>query len=235
MNKSFRLFALLILGVTACIAQPGPLPQNYKTILTNPSFRVISVHYGPHEKVPVHDHPDTPTVYVYLNNSGPIRIIHEEKDGSQSTIVRPPTHTGAFRISPGQLERHSIENPGDLSSDFLRVELLNISLGDKAIEFRGKAPDDLTHNLSVTEFTSPELAVARAICINPNPCAIAPSPMPSVIVAISASAVTTNGHQTTLQSGDVMPIAPKQSLQISPTGSDPAHILQVLVLPPSPR
>jgi hypothetical protein len=235
--KPLTRLTLLALLTPACIlAQTtASLPPNYKTILETPAFRVIRVHYGAHEKVPVHDHPDTPTVYVYLNDSGPIRIIHEEKDGTQSTIVRPPTHTGAFRISPGQLERHSIENPSDLSSDFLRVELLNIRLGDKAIEFRGKAPDDLSHNLSATEFTSPELAVARTICINSSPCAIAPSPMSSVIVAISASAVTTNGHQTTLQPGGVMAIAPQQSLQISPIGSEPAHILQVLVPPPATR
>jgi hypothetical protein len=75
MNLSRRLLPLLLLSAT-CIAQSGPLPTNYKTILTNPTFRVIYVHYGPHEKVPVHDHPDTPTIYVYLNDSSPVRIIH---------------------------------------------------------------------------------------------------------------------------------------------------------------
>ncbi len=71
-------------------AQQTTLPPNYNTILENQTFRIIQVHYGPHEKVPIHDHPDTPTVYVYLNNSGPVRITHEEKDGSQSSLVRPP-------------------------------------------------------------------------------------------------------------------------------------------------
>jgi hypothetical protein len=229
MMKPIRLLVLSLLSVSPCLAQSGQLPANYKTILTNSTFRVISVHYGPHEKVAIHNHPDTPTVYVYLNNSGPINIIHEEKDGTQSTIVRPPTHTGAFRISPGQLERHAIENPGDLESNFLRVELLNMRLGDDALEFRGKAPADLSHNLSDTEFTSPKLSVVRTICIDPKPCALTPSPMSSVVVAISESIVTANGRHTTLLPGSALAVASQQPIQIAPTGTGPAHILQVLV------
>jgi quercetin dioxygenase-like cupin family protein len=208
------------------------LPPNYNTILENQSFRVIRVHYGPHEKVPVHDHPDTPTVYVYLNNSGPVRITHEEKDGSQSSLVRPPTHAGAFRVSPGMLERHSIENLSDLPSDFLRVELLRVRLGDKTLEFRGPAPADLTHNLTATEFSSPNLSVARTICVDQQSCTIAPSSRPSVIIGISESTVTTNGKKITLAQGEVVAIDPNQSIQISAFTSVAAHILQVIVQAP---
>jgi hypothetical protein len=227
MNLSRRLLPLLLLSAT-CIAQSGPLPSNYKTVLTDPTFRVIYVHYGPHEKVPVHDHPDTPTIYVYLNDSSPVRIVHSESEKPFS-LVRPPTQKGAFRVSPGRIERHSIENLGDLESNFLRVELLNMRLGDDTLEFRGKAPADLSHNLAATEFSSPKVSVARVICIDPKPCAIAPSPGQSLIVAIDSSIVTTGGHQTTLQPGSVIAIAPQQSAQIAPTAAGPAHILQVLV------
>jgi hypothetical protein len=215
--------------LTALLLLTQTLPPNYTTILENPTFRVIRVHYGPHEKVPVHDHPDTPTVYVYLNNSGPVRITHEEPDGTESSLVRPPTHTGAFRVSSGMLERHSIENLSDLPSDFLRVELLGVRLGDKALEFRGPAPADLTHNLTATEFSSPKLSVARTICIDPQSCTIAPSSGPSVIIAISESTVATNGKKTKLGQGEVMAIDPNQSIQISQPTSASAHILQVIV------
>jgi hypothetical protein len=215
--------------LTALLLLTQTLPPNYTTILENPAFRVIRVHYGPHEKVPVHDHPDTPTVYVYLNNSGPVRITHEEKDGTQSSIVRPPTHTGAFRVSPGMLERHSIENLSDIPSDFLRVELLGVRLGDKALEFRGPAPADLTHNLTATEFSSPKLTITRILCIDPTPCKAPPATAPSVIVAFSNSVVTTNGKSTTLALGTVLAVAPQQSFQISRATSAPAHILQVIV------
>jgi hypothetical protein len=203
------------------------LPPNYNTILENQAFRIIRVHYGPHEKVPVHDHPDTPTVYVYLNNSGPIRIIHEEKDGTQSTLVRPPTHTGAFRVSPGMVERHSIENPGDLPADFLRVELLGARLGDKALEFRGPAPADLSHNLTATEFSSPKLTITRILCIDPTPCKAPTTSAPSVVIAFSDTTVSIAGKSTTLATNSVLAIPSNQPLQISPTGPIPAHILQI--------
>jgi hypothetical protein len=228
---NIRLAAILLLLAPVYVSaqqKSSALPVNYKTTLESHSFRIIRVHYGPRETVPIHDHPDTPTVYVYLNNSGPVRIIHAE-EAKPFTIVRPPTQTGAFRVSPGRRERHSIENLSDLESDFLRVELLNLRLGDKTLEFRGRAPDDLSHNLSATEFTSPTLSVARAICVDSAPCTVAPSPMPSVIVAISPTVVTANGRQTTLHLGDVMAITAQQSFKLAPDGGESAHILQVLV------
>jgi hypothetical protein len=51
----------------------------------------------------------------------------------------------------------------------------------------------------------------------------------SVIVAFSGSAITSNGQKTTLDLGGVMAVAPQQTLLISPAGSEPAHILQILV------
>jgi hypothetical protein len=199
------------------------LPPNYTTILENQTFRIIRVHYGPHEVVPAHDHPDTPTVYVYLNNSGPVRITHEEKDGTQSSLTRPPTHTGAFRVSPGMLERHSVENLSDLPSDFLRVELLGARLGDKALEFRGPAPANLTHNLTATEFSSPKLTITRILCVDLTPCKAPPATAPSVLVAFSNTTITTAGKPTSLKADNVFAIPANQPFQVAPAG----HILQI--------
>lgn len=212
------------------------LPPNYTTILENQTFRIIRVHYGPHEKVPTHDHPDTPTVYVYLNNSGPVRITHEEGDGTQSSLVRPPTHTGAFRVSPGMLERHSIENLSDLPSDFLRVELLGTPLGEKALafpnpDFRGPAPADLTQNHTATEFSSPKLTVTRILCANSTPCKAPPAAAPSVLIAFSDTTITTAGKPTPLAANNVLAIPPNQPFQISPDGPTPAHLLQITFAP----
>jgi hypothetical protein len=222
-----RLIPLVLLfsGALPTFAQSGSssLPPNYQTILTNQTFNVIRVHYGPHEKVPVHDHPATSTVYVYLNNSGPVNIIHENPP---STITRPPTHLGAFRISRGVIERHSIENLSDLPSDFLRVELPH--LDDKIVEFRGPAPTTLTHNIDATEFSSPHLTVRRVVCVDTTPCAIPPTSAPAVLVAFSNTSLTQNGHTTTIEPGTVISIAAEQSFQISPaTPSEPAHILLI--------
>jgi hypothetical protein len=233
MRKRALYLALLVLAPISCLAQQNSstLPPNYKTILENTSFKIIRVHYGPHEKIPVHDHPDTPTVYVYLNHSSPVRISHEE-EAKPFSIVRPPTQKGAFRVSPGRIERHSIENLGDLESDFLRVELLGVRLGDDTPEFRGPAPDDLSHDLSKTEFSSPRLLIRRIICAEKAPCSIPASSARSVIVALSGSAIVGDGQKTTLDLGDVMAVAPHQTLLISSAGSEPAHILQILVQDP---
>jgi hypothetical protein len=225
MNKFLPLF-LLLPGPISIAAQqnPSPLPPNYTTVLTNDTFKVIRAHYGPHEKVPAHDHPAIPTVFVYLNNSGPVNIIHDEP--KPNTITRPPTHLGAFRVGPGIVERHAIDNLSDLPSDFLRVELPH--LDDKITEFRGPAPTDLTHNLDATEFTSPNLSIRRVLCVDQTPCTVPPQSTPSVLVAFSDTSLIQNGHTTKITLGTVVSMAPQQAFQISPaTAAEPAHILLI--------
>jgi hypothetical protein len=226
LNKLLPLIPLLSAALSLAVQQDSsPLPPNYTTILTNDSFKVIRVHYAPHEKVPVHDHPAIPTVFVYLNNSGPINIIHD-KPSPLTTITRPPTHLGAFRVGPGIIERHAIDNRSDLPSDFLRVELPH--LNDKIIEFRGPAPIDLTKNMDATEFSSPNLSIFRVLCVDHAPCTVQPQSSPSVLVAFSDTSLIRSGHTTKIGLGTVVSISPGQSLQISPaTASEPAHILLI--------
>ncbi len=224
MNNFLPLLLLLSTPLTTPAQQKPTLPPNYTTILTNDTFKVIRVHYGPHEKVPVHDHPAIPTVFVYLNNSGPVNIIHDEP--KPETITRPPTHLGAFRIGPGIIERHAIENLSDLPSDFLRVELPH--LDDKITEFRGSVPATLTHNLNATEFSSRHLTIRRVLCVDTSPCTVRPTSAPSILVAFSNTSVIQNGHATNIGPGTVVSIAPEQSFQISPViASEPAHILLI--------
>ena len=224
MNKLLPLI-LLLSGPISITAQQNPsLPPNYPTLLTNHTFRVIRVHYGPHEKVPVHDHPAIPTVFVYLNNSGPVNIIHDEP--KPETITRPPTHLGAFRIGPGIIERHAIENLSDLPSDFLRVELPH--LDGKITEFRGPAPTTLTHNIDATEFSSPHLTVRRILCVESTPCPVPPASAPAVLVVFSNTSLIQGGNATTIAPASVVSIAAGQPFQISPaTASEPAHILLI--------
>jgi hypothetical protein len=225
LNKLLPLIPLLSAALSLNAQQNlSPLPSNYTTILTNDTFKVIRVHYGPHEKVPVHDHPAIPTVFVYLNNSGPINIIHD--DPKPVTITRPPTHLGAFRVGPGIVERHSIDNPSDLPSDFLRVELPH--LDDKITEFRGPTPSNLTQDMDAAEFSSPHLTIIREVCVDHAPCTVPPQSAPSVLVAFSDTSLIQSGHTTKTGLGTVVSIAPQQSFQISPaTASEPAHILLI--------
>ena len=237
MKRRFAAVLLALVLPAGAICQQGSnaLPPNYRTVLETPTFKIIRVHYGPHEKVAVHDHPDTPTVYVYLNNSSPVRISHEDAGEKPFDIIRPPTQKGAFRVSGGRLERHSIENLGDLESDFLRVELRDLRLGDKTLESRNAAPTSLAHNLDATEFSSPQLSVVRILCAENAPCTVPAQDANSVIVALSNCKVTgtSQGKPTSLALGAVMAVRPKDSLQVSPAGNEPAHLLQVIVHPGS--
>jgi hypothetical protein len=104
----------------------------------------VRVHYGPHEKLGIHDHSKMPTIYVYLSDSDPIRSSHIEEH--PFTLLRPRVQQGAFRVSPGRIERHSVENMGDRSSDFLRVEMKTIPLGRIPGSFRGVAPAVLSRS-----------------------------------------------------------------------------------------
>ena len=105
------------------------LPANYQLVLENNWVRVVRTHYGLHEKLRVHSHSQWATVYVYLSDSPPIQFRHIEKPAF--TLTRPPAKTGAFRVSPGRVEIHEVENLGDTASDFFRIELKQIPLASK--------------------------------------------------------------------------------------------------------
>src|SRR5690242_15543681 len=51
-------------------------PQAYKLQFENDWVRVVRVHYAPFEKLPAHDHPKGRTIFIYLNDGGPVRFKH---------------------------------------------------------------------------------------------------------------------------------------------------------------
>jgi len=216
-------------GSLFCFAQQkvDDLPENYKTVLTESFVKVIRVHYGPYEKIPVHNHPEVPTVFVYLNNSGPVRLTHY--DEKMTAIVRPPTHKGAYRVSAGKMERHSVENLSDLPSDYLRVELPGFRVDDAALEFRGKAPEDLSHDISTTEFEIPRLTIRRIVCVDVTPCEVQRPSTRAVVVAFSDVVLSDEEKRTQLELGDVMAVQAKERLLLSKVGSEGAHVLVISV------
>jgi hypothetical protein len=172
-----------VLLVTAGFAQsPAPLPPNYKVILDNADVLVQRVHYGPHEFVPMHDHPAAATVYIYLNHSGVVDITHEGPSGL--TVHRPPTQTGAFRISPGMFERHSVQNQSDLPSDFLRVELKRVPVNSLPAEFRGEAPKEPFQSSTETLYDNAALRVERILCAPVEKCNLLSDNAPSLLVVV---------------------------------------------------
>jgi hypothetical protein len=200
------------------------LPNNYKLVLDNADVAVIRAHYGGHEKIPVHDHTSFSTVFVYLSDSGPVRIDHAEPGEKPVSVMRPPTVKGSYRVAPGIVERHSIENLGDLSSDFLRVELKRVSLKIKE-PFRGKAPKQTTSSVDAIEFSNPGVEVERIVCAGATPCPIKISSAPSLIVAFDA--LSLDGKP--LEPGTARWMPAGQSASIVSSGGVPAHVLRILL------
>ena len=201
------LSAYLLIG--GGLAHAQSLPPNYKTTFENPDIIVMHVHYAPHEFVPMHDHSAFPTVYVYLNDSGVVDLKHEGADGF--TAHRPPTHTGAFRISPGMAERHSVTNQGDVPSDFLRIELKRIPPDDIKEVFRSEAPAQPSTPGTKTEFQDAALKIERTQCPATAPCTIPASSQRSLLVSIGTTQVQTSRSERTLASGDTIWLPPSSN------------------------
>ena len=177
-------FIFLLPGRFAIAQDPLKLlPQNYKLVFDNADVTVIRAHYGPHEKLPVHDHTSYSTIFLYLNDSGPVRIDHAEPGEAPHSVTRPPTTLGSYRVAPGIVERHSIQSLSDTPSDFLRIELKHVSL-DMKDPFRGKAPASSGVDSDAVEFSAPGLRIERIVCTGPSPCRSGPSPAPSLLVEI---------------------------------------------------
>ena len=214
----FSALTLVLFVTTAALAQ-SPLPANYRTVLDNHDLLVMRVHYGPHEFVPMHDHSAYPTVFVYLNNSGPVRIDHAPP--ASFSVTRPPTHTGAFRVAPGMIERHSITNLSELPSDFLRVEFKTIPPSAIKDVFRGPAPAS-PHPGTHADYSTNALRIDRIVCPSTAPCDASPSTPRSLLIAITPFDLQTLHTALTpavkhhLGVGDVTPLPASQPLRLSP-------------------
>jgi hypothetical protein len=133
-------------------------------------------------------------------------------------------------------ERHSIENLGDTSSDFLRVELKQVSL-NLPEPFRGKAPQSPLQTQNSLEFTNPSLQIQRIVCVGTSPCPVNSSPAPSLIITFTPLSMTTSPSQTKYESvaGVVLWLPSSQAATITPDAASPTHILRILLPAPEKK
>jgi len=88
-------------------------PRHYTVEFENNHLRVLRARYGPHEKSPVHSHPENVVITL---TGGHIKEI--DIDG-KSTEGMPKGH----EIGSGPAMAHSIENLGDVPYEVFVVEL----------------------------------------------------------------------------------------------------------------
>ena len=117
LSKLFWAGAFVCLAGASSLAQdPTKVePKHYKLDFENDRVQVVSVHYGPHEKSVLHDHPGGVVVSV---TAAHLRFTDEE--GKTREVFAKP---GEARWYPPF--KHKVENLGDTTYDAVYVGLKN--------------------------------------------------------------------------------------------------------------
>ncbi len=163
----------IALWATALLGQNpyATAPRNYFLELDNDWVRVSRAIYHPGDKIPEHQHPDLPTVYVYLTDGGPVHFSHIRPS---FTAKRGAVKMGGIRFHSGSKETHVVEYEGDTVSEFLRIEL-KTERPDKKAEHVRLAPED------GKGFENGQIRIER--CGGKSRCAAA---YPAVVVDVAA-------------------------------------------------
>ena len=222
---------ILCAFATGALAQDPSqaLPQAYKLQFENDWVKVTRVHYAPKEKLPSHQHTQTGSAYVYLNDSGPVVFKHIGLD--YGAVTRPPTKAGSFRLFWGLKEMHEVENLSDLPSDFLRVEFktepVNKSLRGKFFREEYAAGE----NFQKIQFENEQVRITRLVCAPGKKLDVTTTATePALLVALTASNFKVReGKKSSglkLQMGQTNWITTAGQQQLENTGGEPAELLR---------
>ena len=113
LSKTFWSLAIVCLAASAASAQdPTKVePKHYKLGFENEHVQVVYVHYGPHEKSVMHDHPGGVVVYV---TEGHLKFT--DPSGKTTEVFAKP---GEARWFPPF--KHRVENVGEKPFDAVYV------------------------------------------------------------------------------------------------------------------
>ena len=174
-----------VLAQLLLLAPVQETPRAYHPEFENARVRVTRVRYAPREKIASHDHPENPTVYVYLRDSGPVRFIHTGEE--PFTLVRPAVRAGGFRLSKGAKETHSVESLTDLPTEYLRIELKGLAV-DRQV-FRGRFPPEprtARRAAQKVRYEDPQVRITRVTCAARRTCAgLSANEAASLLVALT--------------------------------------------------
>lgn len=133
------------------------LPQAYKLVLENDWVKVVRVRYEPREKLPLHGHTELAAAYVYLNDAGPVLFTHDYGE-----MTRPATKAGSFRLYKAVKETHTVSNPNDVPSEFLRVEFKTRPLDEDSLRGRFHREANATsESFEKVQFENAQIRVTR--------------------------------------------------------------------------
>ncbi|MFY9557663.1 MAG: hypothetical protein WAV47_23395 [Blastocatellia bacterium] len=207
------------------------LPHAYKLEFENDWVKVTRVHYAPHEKLPPHQHTQTASAYVYLNDGGPVVFNHIGH--TNYPVTRRETKAGAFRLYRALQEIHEVQNLSDLPSDFLRVEIKTELVEDNTFGgrfYRVATPSG--ENLQKTQFDDKQVRITRLICASGKSLELTTSPTePALLVALVPSDLKVyegkgGFEKLKLEMGKTRWIAAGQQQKFQNTGSEPAELLR---------
>jgi hypothetical protein len=237
MKQVLRITAAACLAGLAAVPMPAqdPLvvaPQAYQKELENEWVRVVRVRYGPHEKLPPHYHTERAAAYVYLNDGGP--VLFEHVDLPYGDVVRPATKAGSFRLYRGIKEVHSVENPNDAPSLFLRVELKTEVVDVERLRGRYYREDiPPGENVERVQFENGQLRVTRVVVAPGGRLDLATTATePALLVALVPARLQTSRHGNgpeplDLDAGDQHWLDVAASLRLENAGPGSAELLRV--------
>jgi quercetin dioxygenase-like cupin family protein len=122
-SKLFWAVVFVCLAFHTVLAQDPTKaePKHYKLAFENEWVQVVNVHYGPHEKSGMHDHPGGVVVVL---TAGHLRFT--DQDGKIREVQAKP---GESRWFPAF--KHKVENLGDTTYDAVYIGIKNKSVAGK--------------------------------------------------------------------------------------------------------
>ena len=140
MRNCLLLIAVLCLPVVAAAQDPVKVDsKHYKVLFDNDQVRVLKIHYGPHEKSVMHEHPDAVAVFLTDSNSK-----FNLPDG---TSTPSNGKAGEARFTPAG--KHLPENVGGKPFDVVLVELKDKTASAAAVSLDPVKVDPEHHTVVV--------------------------------------------------------------------------------------
>ncbi len=139
--------------VLVCLLASYAVAQGPSVLLDNERVRVLRVTLGPHEKAPVHSHPESVVVYV--------SEAHEKittPDGKVQEVRRKAGET-----SHSMPMAHAEENLSDQPLEFVLIEMKKKPAGSSTYTFPADDPVKIDSKYHTVDFENDQVRVLRTV------------------------------------------------------------------------